>query len=59
MNVEEMSRESLEEALIKQSGQLRVLQEQIEFLKKEKQELEDNYDTLSNVILTARKVLSC
>ncbi|AHK11904.1 hypothetical protein CHOED_044 [Vibrio phage CHOED] len=58
-NVEDMSREQLEDVVIHQSVQLRILQEQVEFLKKEKDELEDQYMELAQVVMTARQVLSC
>lgn len=59
VNVEDMSREALEEAVISQARQLKTQAFVLMKLKKSLEESEKDYDELSTKILQARQVLSC
>lgn len=59
MNVEDLTREQLENIVIQQSKQLVSLQEALEWQKKALEKSEGDYETLANVVMQARQVLSC
>lgn len=59
MNVEELTREQLENIVIQQSKQLQALQESLEWQKVALEKSEGEYEVLANVVMKARQVLSC
>lgn len=59
VNVEDLTREQLENIVIQQSAQLKSQSLQIEQLQKNLEESGDEYDELSSVVLRARQILSC
>lgn len=59
VNVEEMSREQLENAVIQQAQMLRWQSQKINGLEKALEESEEHCDKLGNIVLQARRVLSC
>lgn len=59
VNVGDMTREELEEAVLGQSMSLKTLVEVNEKLKASYEKLEGEYDELSSVVLRARQVLQC
>lgn len=57
--VETMSRDQLEATVMAQATHIRVLNKAIEAQKETIHQLTEEYDKLSDVVLTARAVLSC
>lgn len=58
-NVEEMSREQLENAVVQQSQMLQWQEKKIEGLERALEESEEHCDKLGSVVLQARRILSC
>lgn len=54
-----MTREALEEAVLSQHSQLKEQQAYIETLKGRLQLADEQYETLSNVVMHVRTALSC
>lgn len=54
-----MTREALEEAVLSQHAQLKEQQAYIETLKGRLQLADEQYETLSNVVMHVRTTLSC
>lgn len=59
VNVEDLSRGQLEDIVIQQSKMLQIQQLKIESLEKSLEESESHCETLGNVVLQARQILSC
>lgn len=59
VNVSDLSREALEDIVVEQASQLRILMEANAALKEERQQHEVDYERLAEVVLKARMVLSC
>lgn len=59
VNVEELSRDQLEHIVVQQSKMLQLQQLKITSLEEALVKSEEEYDELSNVVLNARRVLSC
>lgn len=58
VNVEDLTREQLEHAVVQQSKMLQLQQVRIESLEKALEESEEHCETLGNVVLQARQILS-
>lgn len=59
VNVGDLTREALEDIVLAQSVQLKILLEANEALKAERQRTDTDYEELARVVLQARAVLSC
>lgn len=59
VNVGDMSREELENAVLRQAVQLKILMDANTSLKANLEKSEREYEVLANVVLAARSVLSC
>lgn len=59
VNVEDLTREQLENTVIQQSQMLQWQQARIESLEKSLEESEEQYLQLGNIVLHARQILSC